>query len=188
MKKVYIIHGWEGTSKFSWVPHIANSLRELGFEVVAPDMPNTDAPDMKEWVNYLKDIAQEIDEETVFIGHSIGCQTIMRFLEKQDKKVNGCIFVAGWFDLINLSDEESKEIAKPWLETPIDFKKIKQNTGKITTILGDKDQWVPYEKTKEKFENNLGAKIITMEGRGHLDGENEKLPELVEIFKKEFIN
>lgn len=186
MKKVYIIHSWEGTSKLFWIPELAEYLNSLGYEVIAPDMPNTDEPVIEEWVRHLSDIAKDINEETVFVGHSIGCQTIMRFLAEQDKKINKCIFVAGWFDLINLEDEESEEIARPWIETPIDFKKVKTNIKDILVILGGKDEWVVADKTKFQFEENLDARVKIIKDYGHMDGSLDKLPELEKILKKEF--
>ena len=188
MKKVYIIHSWEGTSELFWIPQIAEYLRGLDYDVITPDMPNTDEPKIKEWVGYLKEIAQEIDQETIFIGHSIGCQTIMRFLAGQDKKIRKCIFVAGWFDLKNLEDTESEEIAKPWLETPIDFEKIKENTEDILVVLGSDDEWVPVDVTREKFEKNLDARVDVIEGYEHMDDNLENLPKLEEILKNNFNN
>lgn len=187
MKKVYIIHCWEGSSKLFWVPQLKQYLESLGYDVVAPDMPNTDEPVIEEWVGYLEKKAKDFDENTVFVGHSIGCQTIMRFLSEQDKKVEKCIFVAGWFDLINLENEEAEEIAKPWIETPINFEKIKENVKDILVVLGAKDEWVPVDITKEKFEKSLNARIEVLKEYEHMDDNFEELPKLEEILKKEFL-
>lgn len=186
MKKVYIIHCWEGASNLFWIPQIAEYLRNLGYDVITPDMPNTDEPKIDEWVGHLKEIAKDMDEKTIFIGHSIGCQTIMRFLAEQNKKIEKCIFVAGWFDLVNLEDEGSKEIARPWIETKIDFAKIKQNVSDVLTVLGEDDKWVVADKTKKEFESNLNARVEILEGYGHMDDSFEELPKLEEILKKEF--
>ena len=64
----------------------------------------------------------------------MGCQAILRYLEKlENKKIGGAIFVAGWFNLSEFTfkeepadEEEERNIAKPWLETPMNFKKIKE--------------------------------------------------------------
>lgn len=38
------------------------------------------------------------DENTYFIGHSIGCQSIDRYLEilPSETKIGGVVYVAGW--------------------------------------------------------------------------------------------
>jgi len=59
MKKVYIIHDWEGSSQLNWIPYARKSFQNLGFEVISPDMPNTGIPRIKEWVGYLKEIAKD---------------------------------------------------------------------------------------------------------------------------------
>ncbi|MBU1255325.1 alpha/beta hydrolase, partial [Patescibacteria group bacterium] len=103
-------------------------------------------------------------------GHSIGCQAILRYLESLDnKKIGGIIFVAGFFKLTNLETEEEKEIAKPWLETPIDFDKVKKVTNKITAIFSDNDSFVPLEVNKKIFEEKLEAKIIIEQNKGHFN-------------------
>ena len=37
-------------------------------------MPNTANPKIEEWVDYLNSKVDLLNEETYFIGHSIGCQ------------------------------------------------------------------------------------------------------------------
>ncbi len=60
-----------------------------------------------------------------------------------DKKVGGAVFVAGWLTSPNLETEEEKEIAKPWIETPIDFEKVKQHTKKFFAIFSGDDEVIP---------------------------------------------
>ncbi len=123
------------------------------------------------------------NENTYFVGHSIGCQTILRYLESlpADKKVGGVNFVAGWFTLMNLETDEEKEIAKPWLETPIDFEKVKQHTEKFFVVFSDDDEVVPQEN-KKLFGEWLGAKIATEHAKGHFSGSDgvKELPVILE--------
>lgn len=184
MKKIYIIHKWGGSSSSEpWFQWLKKELRKKGFEVVAFDMPNTDEPKIEEWVGYLRENINpdEIDENTYFIGHSIGCQTILRFLEKlhKHKKIAGCVFVAPWFDLINLEPEELK-IAHPWTNTKIDSGRILDHCNNFLAIFSDNDPYVHLNEI-EKFKKNLGAKIIIKHGEEHFI-ETEKIPEILEFF------
>ncbi|KKQ37224.1 MAG: hypothetical protein US53_C0024G0012, partial [Candidatus Woesebacteria bacterium GW2011_GWA1_37_7] len=43
-------------------------------------------PKIKEWVPFLQENMSNPDEETHFVGHSIGCQTILRYLETLSEK------------------------------------------------------------------------------------------------------
>lgn len=184
MKNVYLIHGWGGNSEGGWFDWLKEELPKKGFKVYAFDMPNTDEPKIEEWVGYLEENIKtdEINEETYFVGHSIGCQTIMRFLEKlhKHKKVAGCVFVAGWFDLINLEPEETK-IAHPWINERINFERILDHCNNYLAIFSNDDPVVPQTEI-EKFKDNLGAKILIKKREGHFDNVY-KIPEILDFIK-----
>ena len=92
-------------------------LEDKGYSVEVPEMPDTYHPKIDEWVNKLKEVVGTPDKDTILVGHSIGCQTIMRYLESVDE-IGGVVFVAGFFNLTKKSFEsgEEKEIAKPCLD------------------------------------------------------------------------
>ncbi len=177
-KRVFIIHGWEGYPEEGWFPWLKKQLEQKDFEVFVPAMPNTDEPKIEEWVPFLSDLVGEPDEDTYFVGHSIGCQAILRYLETlENKKIGGAIFVAGWFHLINLEGPEEEEIAKPWIEKQVDFEKIKNTSNNFVAIFSDNDEWVPLSD-KDIFEKELGAKIIIEHGKGHFIGGDDGITEL----------
>lgn len=186
IKRVFIIHGWESNPDEAWLGWLRKELERRGIETVAPQMPNTDEPKIEEWVPFLTKLVGESSEEYIFVGHSIGCQAILRYLESVfPKKVSKVIFVAGWFNLNNLEDEESKNIARPWVETPIDFEKVKKVASDIQVFLSDNDPWVPLSN-KEIFEQKLGAKVVVMSKGGHINKDDGtlELPEVLnEIIK-----
>ena len=97
MKRIFIVHGWDFNPSMNWYPKLKKKLEEKGYKVIVPLMPNSSIPNIDDWVNHLKKTVGSLDEETFFIGHSIGCQTIMRFLEKEKSKVKvpKILFVAG---------------------------------------------------------------------------------------------
>jgi len=182
MVRVFIIHGWEGSPDEGWFPWLKKKLEEKGIEVFVPSMPNPEEPDIDAWVGLLRDTVGEINEETYFIGHSIGCQAIMRYLAETEGKIGGIIFVAGWFHLTpEVTEEEgAEEIAKPWLEKPIDVDKIKEKTTHIVAVFSDNDPYVPLDDAKI-FEARLEAKIIMEKGKGHIGGEHN-ITELPVVF------
>ncbi len=171
MKRVFIIHGWEGHPGDGWYPLIKQELEKRGFSVFVPLMPNSAEPEIESWVSFIENLVDKPDEQTYFIGHSIGCQAILRYLEKlSNKKIGGAVFVAGWFHLTPeaMPDEESKMIAKPWIETPINFERVKQTTDKFVAVFSDNDPCVPLTE-KDIFQEKLNAKIIIEESKGHFD-------------------
>lgn len=186
MKKVYLIHGWGGSSRGGWFDWLQEELEEGRVKVTAFDMPNTDSPKIDKWVGFLNQNVKEIDEDTYFVGHSVGCQAIMRFLEKlpENIKIKGCAFVAGWFNLKEEAseDEEDREIAKPWIETPIDFEKVRNHCNNFLAIFSDNDPYVPLFD-KEIFKEKLNAEIIIKNNQEHFN-ETPKIPKILEFILK----
>ena len=178
MKRVFIIHGWGGYPEEGWFPWLKDTLKKRKFSVEVPAMPDRDFPKIETWVPFLNKLVKKPDPDTYFIGHSIGCQTILRYLEKSSPgiKTGGCVFVAGWFSLNNQTEEE-EIIAKPWLNTNLDFGRIRKTTKKIVAIFSDNDPYVPLTDSK-LFEKNLGAKIVIEHNKGHFSGSDniKKLP------------
>ena len=167
MNKVYIVHCWEGTKDDGWYPWLDKELSNENTTVYRFNMPNTENPKIEEWVPFLDSIVKDLDSNTYFVGHSIGCQTILKFLQSRDiTNIGGILLVAPWLSLLPeaISDPESYETAKPWLTTPIDFEKVKKFTSNITCIFSDDDYFVSLSQ-KEVFENVLNAKTIVVSNK-----------------------
>lgn len=177
MKRAVIVHGWSGKPSEAWFPWLKKELETRGFKVSAPQMPNPDYPSIKTWVAKLTKIIGKPDKELILIGHSIGCQTILRYLQTIKTPIKGSVFVAGWLTLKDLETDEEQETVQPWLDTPIDFNHIKKITKSIA-IFSDNDPYVPMNSVKT-FEKQIGAKTITLHKRGHL-GAYDKCPKLPE--------
>lgn len=129
------------------------------------------------------------DKNTYFIGHSIGCQSIDRYLETlpPGTKIGGVIYVAGWLTLKGLEDyeEEDKEAAKPWLETPIDFEKVRMISPKSVAIFTKDDPFVD-PGNAAFYKEKLGSKIIILESGEHLNDESntKELPQVIEAIEE----
>lgn len=181
-KRFVIVHRWSGGPTDDWRPWLVERLVEAGHEVILPSMPDSDVPVIEKWVEHLQSIVGVPNEGTYFIGHSIGCQAILRYFETVDKKVGGAYFVAPWFNLANLEDEETRAIAKPWIETAIDFEKVKNVCPNIVVLLSSNEPYGFIEENKKILEEKLDAKVRVLEKHGHFtedDGYTE-LPELLE--------
>src|SRR3989338_8125508 len=185
MKRVFIVHGWDFNPEVNWYPWLKKELEKKGFKVIVPEMPNTSEPKINAWVSYLKKVVGKLDEETYFIGHSIGCQTIMRFLEKENYKgkIGKVIFVAGWFKLDNLENDEVKEIANPWTNTQINFNKVKQKLSSLIVFLSSNEPYGFVDYNARTFREKIGAKVIIENNKGNFT-EDDGVKEVPEILKE----
>jgi predicted alpha/beta hydrolase family esterase len=168
MKRVFIIHGWGGNPDEGWFPWLKKELEAKGIEVQMPAMPGTDHPKIDTWVSFLAQQVGTPDSDTYFVGHSIGCQAILRYLEAINNQVGGSVHVAGWFTLMNQSPDEI-EIAEPWISRSINYEKARENCPKFIGIFSDNDDVVPQENQKF-FEERLGAITFLESGKGHFSG------------------
>lgn len=183
MKRAIIAHCWGGTPEYVWYPYVKRQLENKGFEVVAPQLPDTDNPNITTWLPALKDAVGVVDGDTFLIGHSSGCVTIMRLLESlpDNQKAGGVIFVAGF--TYDLGFEELKN----FFTTPINFGKIKEHSKSFVAIFSDNDKYVPTSESTV-LKNKLDAEMIYKPGMGHFsdpgDGAGVLCTELPDVVEK----
>ena len=186
MKKVYIVHGWDGRPDEPLFLWLDNELTTKGFIVERIKMPEPETPVIETWVKKLHEVIIP-NSETILLGHSVGCQAVMRYLETlpEETRIAGMVLLAPWMKLDQTTIEEEGsevvEIARPWMETPIDFDKVKIIAGKTVAIFSDNDVFVELSQ-KEFFEDKLGARIIVEHNKGHFSpAENiSELPSALE--------
>jgi len=169
MKRAIIVHGWRGSPTGNWFQWLKKELEKQNFTVEVPKMPNADFPEIDKWVKHLAKLVDE-EDDNYLIGHSMGCQAILRYLESKPEnvKVKGVVLVAGFIASLSeeiMKDPEDAGILSPWLETPIDLKKAKANAGKMVSIVSDDDPYIPEDNWQE-FEK-LG-KVIILHEKGHI--------------------
>lgn len=165
-KHIYIIHGWTGTPDNDWLPWIKEQLEKRRIDVIVPVMPDTDHPTMESWVGHLSNVVKKPDINCYFVGHSLGCITILRFLETlfKTKKVGGTLLVAGFgYDLI---DEGYNHELERFFARPIPWDKIRNRCIKFVSIHSDNDPWVPLEHSV-LFKEKLGAKNYIEHNMSH---------------------
>lgn len=190
MKEAIIVHGWEGSPEEPMHNWLKKEIEKKGYNVSVPKMPNPSAPKIKAWVGHLKKFTKLIDEDAYLIGHSVGSQAVLRYVQtlKTNKKIKGIILIAPWMHLdattIEEEGEEVRKIAKPWMETPINWKKVKSHCKNFVCIFSNNDPYVPLSD-RRIFKNKLKAKVITLKNRGHFtESDNiKKLPEVLKFIK-----
>lgn len=170
MKRVIIVHCWGGYPEYCWYQNTKKELEAKGFEVIVPAFPDTNEPNLNKWLPVLSEaVGDSVDEETYLIGHSVGCITILRYLESlnESQKVGGVVLVAGFTD--NLSFDELKN----FFTTDILFEKIKENANHFVAIHSDNDPYVPL-KHGDIFKEKLNAELIIKHEAGHFSGSDDE--------------
>ncbi|HTP57049.1 MAG TPA: alpha/beta fold hydrolase [Candidatus Paceibacterota bacterium] len=179
MKRVFIVHGWGGNPDEAWMPWLDRELTAAGFAVTRLVMPHPDEPTIDDWVGALAAAVGTPDTDTHFVGHSIGCQTVMRYIASlpEGTNVGRSVLVAPWFGLMNLEEDE-RPVAKPWIETPIDTDQVRRRASAIRAIFSDDDPVVPVDNVG-LYRERLGAQTVVLHGKGHFSEDSgvKELPE-----------
>lgn len=159
---VYIAHGYHANKNKHWFKWLKNALEIEGHDVKIIEFPNTDTPDVEEWLNALHEQVTSINSDTLFVAHSLGVITTLKFIN--DSKVpliGGIAMVSGFKDhLVHLPE------LNPFVEQNVDFESLKQKLNHRFCIASKDDDIVPYTYT-ENLSHLLDAKLYTIEHGGH---------------------
>lgn len=179
-KRIFLIHGWGGSPFEGWRPWLKKELEKKGYLVIVPSMPNPMFPKLEEWVGHLDKVVGELDENCYFVGHSLGCITILKYFELISfKKAGGAILVAGFATSLGIP------VIENFTKKELDFEKVKKSCKKFIAIHSDNDLFVGLYHA-DHFEEKLGAKIIIKEKHGHFSSADGfvELPVVLEEIEK----
>jgi hypothetical protein len=168
MAKVFIIHGAYGNPKENWFPWLKEKLEELNHKVIIPKFPTPENQSLENWNNVFEEYEDQIDEDSIFVGHSLAPAFILSILERIDISIKGVFFVSGFLKL--LGDETFDVINKTFVDKDFDFIKIKQNCKKFFVYHSDNDPYVPI-KCAYELADKLNVKLKIIPNAGHFNSE-----------------
>jgi predicted alpha/beta hydrolase family esterase len=186
-ERAFIIHGYQGYPGEAWQPWLKAELGKRGYDVALPEMPHADHPTIPGWIAFITGLVGRPDGKTVMIGHSLGAQAVMRYLETlggAGQAVGKTVLIACNFPT-GMTPEAADEttggdvVLRPWLTVGVDPEKVKKAMGRCTVILSDNDPYVPFEEAKASFQKCIGVPIVVVTGKGHFN-EDDKITELPE--------
>lgn len=170
---VVMIHGWEGAGEAGWFGELKKTLTEKGVEVHSPDFPNTNNPQYQEWKSFFEaELLPKISENTILLGHSLGCGFLQKYASENTLKVSDFVFVSP-----TVSDCGVNEIKNFFMEK-FDYEKIKNSADNIWIYGGGKDPYI----SKDEFlflQEKTGAHLCFEEDKGHYGQAQDKKPKKV---------
>ena len=186
MKNALILHGAGNNSQGNWFPWVKQQLESKGYKVWSPDLPNSDIPNQKDWLNTIfSNNSWEFNSESVLIGHSAGSTLILRILEQLPKEtiVASAILVAGTVELGTKS--EYFQYKRSLVKDPFNWEKIKSQCNKFTFIHSNNDPYACGSDQGEIMHKHLGGNLIIKPDEGHFNLEKgekyRQFPLVVEI-------
>lgn len=165
----FILHGLGADSRSNWFPWVAAELRKCGHEVIVPDFPNTASPLFASWATHLDQWGEKINEQAIFLGHSLGCPFGLRYLTSRKKKIAHFVLVAAPF-----TDLGWQELQDMFQNFPP--KGAKETAKKFTIFGSDNDPYIPVEHF-HRYGELLGTRATILPRHEHLW--QSTLPELL---------
>lgn len=184
MTTVFIIHGAYGNPEENWFLWLKEKLTEMGCVVFTPTFPTPKDQSLDNWLKALKPFEGYIDEDTIFVGHSLGSTFILSVLEKLSKKVKGTFLVAGFIGPVRDSRDTMNRINSTFCDRNFKWDKIKGNCGKFVLINSDNDPYVPLE-IAENVSRPLGVPLTIIRDAGHFNKDSgyTRFPELLDMIE-----
>lgn len=167
-KQVYIVHGFGASADKHWFNWLKNALqKDKNVSVKILNMPNSENPSLEQWLETLRNEANVVGENTYFVGHSLGCISILRYLASLDSKnakVGGVILVSGFYESLRILPQLDS-FTKPKL----DMKKLTHIVQNRLVISARDDEIVP-TNLSENLAKILNATFIqTPNGKHFMD-------------------
>lgn len=170
-KRVFIVHRWEGNQDSDWYPWLKVELEKKGYYVFVPALPDTNSPTPTKWIHALSEIVGTPTVNDYFIGHSIGCMTILRYFETLplSETVGGAIFVAGFYKDLDYSGYKNNLAS--FFTKPLVWTKIKNICSQILGVYSDDDPWIPLIHA-EILRKKLQSEITILSDCKHFTSED----------------
>ena len=171
-KKIYVVPRWSGNEHSDWYDWFGERVQaEYSHAYTVLAMPHWNRPVVEEATEFLKAKMGTPDASTILIGHSVGCQAILRFLREAiatdpSIRVGGLLMVAGWFEVDEIWDD-----VIPWLDNEdLNYPALRQAIGHTKVILSDNDPFTAdYEANAKLWTNRLNAEVTIYPQKAHFN-------------------
>ena len=166
MTRFFIVHGAYGNPEENWIPWLKKELEKIGHEVNVPKFPTPDDQTLDNWLQVFKPYNKLIDQDTIFIGHSLGPTFILNILQRINTKIKAAFLISAVSDM--LGNKQFDKINHTFFEKGFNWKKIKKNCGTFVLINSTNDPYIPMELGK-RLAQNLDISLILLKDAGHIN-------------------
>ena len=165
--EVFIFHGTEGYPEENWFPWLKGELAKKDIKVIVPQFPSPPVIPAKisEWFDVLEEYKDQINEDTMLIGHSLGGIFTLRVLEQLQHPVKAAFFVGtpvGVKPILNYDRDSS------FSGFSFDWGKIRSNAKDFVVFQSDNDPYVSLGNG-DKLAQELGVKLTFIPNAGHFN-------------------
>lgn len=170
-KSYLLLHGFMSSSESYFLPDLKVKLEASGATVLSPSCPNPETPELTDWIDCAKAALGDRTEIEMIVAHSLGGSLALQLLSAGAIRANRVLIIGSSFG------PEENPAMDSFTTKPLNFRKIKENAGKIYSAFSFDDPWTAPEYGNLNVKQ-LGAIGIVYGDQGHF--ELEQLPEELE--------
>ena len=159
----------------NWMGWTKKCLEEKGYSVTCPIIKDAWKARYEEWKDQLDKV--DINENTIFVGHSAGGYAALRYLGESGKKVKKVILVAPSVPGMDRDDCPLLPYEEEFYSYAITPKLNKQIKERVVVLVSNDSDFIL--RAVEIYKNILEPKIIKLENLGHFSFLIKELPELL---------
>jgi hypothetical protein len=175
-RALVVVPRWGGNPASDYYPWLTEQLREQTpppFEPIQVlGMPRPEQPEISTWVPALAAAADALPaEQTVLVGHSVGCQAVLRYLAAQPegRRFAGVLLVAAWWTV-----DQPWPSLLPWQEPVPRLERARAAAGRVVVLLSDNDPFTADPGPNgQLWRERLGAEVRLVPGAKHFNGARE---------------
>ena len=183
MKNFFIIHGSFGNSKEHYLPWLEKELKKQG-EVICLDFPiGVENQCYENWAKTLNNYKEKINNETTFIGRSIGPIFSIKYIIENDLHIDKLVSVSG-FNNYSVDGGDYDKVNKSMFVD--NLKEFKNHCKTTICVISENDPYVKLSALK-KFAKTIADKTIDIKDGGHFNadsGYGEKFEELLKLINE----
>ncbi len=178
---VLLIHGFNGIPKI--FNYFKKELENKGYNVILPNFPVREKIEIDGYFEVFDKYKELFNNNLIVIAHSIGNPMFIKYISKNNYKVEKYISLAGFSEAYY---NEEKNILNEKVKLTVLSDKEKEDAikqiNKKYSIYSDNDHIVPFDLL-EKYCKDINSKPILIKSIGHMEKKSglEILSEVIDL-------
>ena len=182
MRRFVLIHGMSCHLDKCFGEKVKARLKARGYEIVEPFFPLGKDISLDGWNEVIDKVVQNVDEDTCFLCHSLGCLYVIKYLFRKHANCNAVIVVAG--GILNRPIEEFAFLSD-FMPTEEELEHFKTHTQKVYDITSNNDHIFTQEEL-DLYVTKTNAQKIFIPNCGHFGRSSgvKDIPQIETILDK----
>lgn len=179
MTQVIVVHGYTAGPDENWYPWIEQKAKEEHVSLKVLRLDPSTTPRLETWQKQMQEQIESVDENSIFIAHSLGTIAALHYLSHKLKqqKIKQLVLIAGFNGRLGRLEE-----VNPFIDAAqIDFDLLKQQIQERVVIYSEGDDRVA-PKFSLKQAESLDAQVIKAQHFGHFI-DSQGCTELLEVWQ-----